>query len=49
MKRLFFLFAVVIVAAGAMAQGPQGPRGHHNDRHGHGTDGNGVLVRRQTA
>ena len=36
MKRLFFLFAVLVVAAGAMAQGPHGLRGHHNDRHGHG-------------
>ena len=36
MKRLFFLLALAIVAAGAMAQGPQGSRGRHNDRHGHG-------------
>ena len=49
MKRLFFLFALAIVATGAMAQGPQGSRGHHNDRHGHGADGNGLLLRRQTA
>ena len=43
MKRLFFLFAVAIVATGAMAQGPQGSRGHHNDhtilRHMVGVDG----------
>ena len=36
MKRLFFLLTAMVVAAGAMAQGPQSPREHHNDRHGHG-------------
>lgn len=33
MRKLCIFLTVAIVATGAMAQGP---RGHHNDRHGHG-------------